>query len=405
MAPLDDSTRFRYHHTLFIQGQDQHATQLTQELRWTSPIGSNVHVLVGAFHLSEEVRRTPSTIFRFIAFGSEGEFGHWANSRSETSAAYGNIDIDLSEKFGVAAGARWTRDHKRMNSTTYGTHFLGFRDHGVPVDGWSANNVGAWAEVTPSVSLTYRPADGVRVYALAAKGFKSGGFNDEAEDKVTVATAFGPETAWNAELGWRLEIADGRGHLSGSVYHIDYSDMQVEQFVRPDPELPPVEVTTNAGAVTIRGAEMEGTLRLGRELNLYGSYAYLESAFDGIVLNDLDLSGHSLAYAPAHKFNVGASFRIPAASRGTLEPRIEVSYEDSFFSSIENTPISRVRSHTLVDAFLAWTAPNGRTRLQLGAKNLFNELYSVTATEVPVGDRYDKFGPPRTVTFVVSHHL
>jgi iron complex outermembrane recepter protein len=398
VAPLTDPDRFRYHHTLFIQGHRQDAAQLSQDLRVARTTGK-LHVLSGLYFLREDVERRPHTEYRFLAFNLEGSFGHLSSVTTTAIAAYANAEYDVTNRITAAIGLRWNRDEKSVRSTTVGSHFLRFRDRGVPVDGWTADNAARWSQYTPTASVSLHATSNTRAYALVAKGFKSGGFNDEAPDRISVITPFAPEIAWNYEIG--LKHDGQHGQLAASLFHIDYTDMQVEQFVVSGQGLPPVELTTNAGAVVIRGLELEGRLRIGTNTELYGSYAYTHTRASRLLLGEVDITGHRLPYAPPHKIFVGAN--RPFATRlGELSARIECSVEDDFYADINNTSVSRLPGRTLVDAFVTWS-PRDHVLFQLSGRNLLNEVYSVTATEVPVEDRYDKLGAPRTLMFTVAY--
>jgi len=394
VSELTDPDRFQFHHTLFVQGQEQTSRMFTQEVRWSSRHEGRVSWLGGLYYLNEDIERIPTTRYRFIFFNSEGEFGYVANNHVRSYAAFGQVEYRFQNAFSVAAGVRFTEDRKTHSSSTFGQHFLGFSDGGKPVTGWAVNTAGAWSDLTPAVSLRYDAGRDVSLYGTVSKGFKSGGFNDEGAEKLMVATAFGPETAWNYEIGVKRMLPGARGSINASVFHLDYRDLQVEQFVQPDPSLPPVEITTNAGKTTINGVELEWEARLVDELWLYGSYSHLNSEIHDIALNGVDISGNQLAYAPENKIYIGSEYALRRGRTHGVSLRVGFSYSDEFFGDIGNSDIVVLTSRRLVDAGVTWTT--GRHwQIVLWGKNLTDQLYAVTATEVPVQDRYEKFGAPR----------
>ena len=87
---------------------------------------------------------------------------------------------------------------------------------------------------TPCVILAWTPKLGLEMhlpnkgllYALATRGFKSGGFNPTS---TRAGLGYAPEWAWSYEGGLKTEANDGRARLNVSAFLSDYTDLQVRR--------------------------------------------------------------------------------------------------------------------------------------------------------------------------------
>src|SRR6056297_2188584 len=121
----------------------------------------------------------------------------------------------------------------------------------------------------------------VFLYALASKGFKSGGFQGSPPSELNATVPFQPEIAWLYEAGIKSEWFDRRARVNLTGFYTDYTDLQVFQLLVPEgsPADAGVLVAQNAADAEVQGLEMEVTLAPVRGLTLSASYAYLDATF------------------------------------------------------------------------------------------------------------------------------
>src|SRR3546814_12916045 len=62
------------------------------------------------------------------------------------------------------------------------------------------------------------------VYARAARGFKSGGFN-AGPSSNPAQIEFQPEKLTSYAMGYKAELLDGRLRFDGDVYYLDYTNI------------------------------------------------------------------------------------------------------------------------------------------------------------------------------------
>ena len=66
------------------------------------------------------------------------------------------------------------------------------------------------------------------------------------------------------ELGWKTTLADGALRFNGSIYKIDWKDIQVSQFDSQNISI--LTIVDNGGDAEIMG--IEGDLDLGRQRSI-----------------------------------------------------------------------------------------------------------------------------------------
>ena len=182
-------------------------------------------------------------------------------------------------------------------------------------------------EVIPKLSALYKASDAISFYATLSKGYRAGGFNTQIfsdilqnltmnatmrdlgvyldQPSVSVNadnTEYDPETAWNTELGARLD--KGSMHASAAVYHIDVQSQQLTVF-------PPGKSTgrmmTNAGRSRSIGVETELGWNQG-QFRSHISYSWCDARF--VTFNDgnNDYSGNRIPYVPEHTLSLSAGY-------------------------------------------------------------------------------------------------
>ncbi|HEY0340235.1 MAG TPA: TonB-dependent receptor [Steroidobacteraceae bacterium] len=147
--------------------------------------------------------------------------------KTQQRAVFGEMSYKITGRFTAAVGLRV--EHSSFS----------FRDHqDGPFAGPEAfTDSGGQKEtpVTPRFNLSYSVGDG-QVYATAAKGYRTGGVNEQvpvtcaadlaALGLTNVPATFHSDTVWSYEVGAKQRLADGHVEVSGSAYWINWSAIQ-----------------------------------------------------------------------------------------------------------------------------------------------------------------------------------
>jgi len=210
------------------------------------------------------------------------------------------------------------------------------------------------------------------VYGLISKGFRFGGPNIAVDPAVP--SEFKSDSLINYELGARTNLFDRRLQLDGTVFYVDWSDMQVT-LATPSA----FTYTANAGKARNYGFEGTAAFRPSRSLTLQGNVTWLDSE-----LRTDFLSGGAI---------VPAGATLPGASEWQISDAAIYTFVDS------STRPSVAFSHRYIS-----TAPGELvvTPQQQGGYNLFDLRLSVAFAGVGVAAFIENIGDERGVARATS---
>lgn len=182
-------------------------------------------------------------------------------SERRTLALFGSADRDLAAAWRARGELR--ASFERLETDNVTANFRpGFGRAIDPVE---------FSDVTPRLSLEYRPDGRLLGYVSAARGSRSGGVNP-IPDLLPKEQEYGPETNWTYELGARHASGRGRLAAAATLFYIDWQDAQITGFSNT----PGVSnlITRNTGGIVTTGVEasLEVALGGGWRLALAGSH-------------------------------------------------------------------------------------------------------------------------------------
>ncbi|MGQ0834084.1 MAG: TonB-dependent receptor [Gammaproteobacteria bacterium] len=165
----------------------------------------------------------------------------------EESAVFGEVSYTFAEKLEVLAGVRWFEAKQSdFGLTTFPFALFNFAPL-PPADPRQFKE----DKVLTKFQLSYRPADGVVLYALASQGYRLGGTNQQGI--VAVPLGFESDSIWNYEIATKTGFMDGRLYVNLAGFLIEWEDIQVSGR---DPT-GAFAFLGNAGAAEIQGLELE----------------------------------------------------------------------------------------------------------------------------------------------------
>lgn len=312
------------------------------------------------------------------------------NVKTDTWAVYGQATYDLTDKFSITAGVRYTEEDKTFNqdferfSQPSGTVVFG------PIIYTAKNTYKAW---TPKFGIEFRPIEDVMLYASATRGFKSGGYNFAS---FNPAQGYDPEYLWSYEAGFKSDFLDRRLRVNGTAFYYDYTDLQVQSFLTPG-----VIDITNAADAKIKGLELEVLARPTEGLDLGATLAHLDATYK--TFNPafapgnipFDASGNRLNSAPKWNYSLFGQYTFNLGEQGSVFVRGEYSWRSrQFFTAVNAFPETQ-GSYDLINASLGYASPDGHWQVILYGRNLANEEYITSSgsfTARPAG----RVGEPRT---------
>ena len=389
-----DNTPFTILHTTNTDTEEQ----FSQELQLTGQsFADRMHWLVGAYYFKEKAF---DDYFVPISFGT---FNTGGTTENDAKALFAQTTFDVNDKFSLTGGLRWTEDTKgftpyqfavtsyafpvgpaEINEDGMYVHPLTGETFPLNADGTAAvvpagtpffdNSLKLTktaTNVTPMLTLAYKPVENVMAYVSYSEGFKSGGYNGRNVKPIPVLPNFEPEFADTIEFGMKTVLMDNRLRLNGAIFSTDYTDMHI--VIRQDFS----PTVFNAGDATIKGFELEMDFVPTTALHISGGIGYLDASYKSLteaaIANGVEVD-NDLPMVRDWSLNMGISYEY-AFGNGTLTPRLDWSYQDDIFFNAINTQAIAQEGYHLLNVAVKWVCREGDWKTVFGVTNLAGELY------------------------------
>ncbi|WP_374347937.1 TonB-dependent receptor [Phenylobacterium sp.] len=248
--------------------------------------------------------------------------------------------------------------------------------------------------VAPSVSVKYEIADNFRVFGSAAVGYRAGGFNGNSVLDPKIAASYQPEKNVAFEAGAKFELAGA--FFTVTAFQNNFNDLLVTvDSIGPDAVSR--NYRFNAGEAKTKGVDFEvfGGHRFGPGLggiSYNGAINYLTGEIDSGPYKGQKVEG-----SPEWTYTAALTYRRPLVKDWRVVT--SVSYRGQRGGYTNTTKINnlvKLADFDIVNASVG--VDNGRWRMALEARNLFDKTY-VTLRD-PTRDVY---GDPREIRLSLSY--
>ncbi|MCR9103876.1 MAG: TonB-dependent receptor [Gammaproteobacteria bacterium] len=404
-VPTDfDSTPLNTFHVL----REQQSEQTTAEVRFASgdELNESWRFVAGLFWVEDDYQLDQKTSIT-AALGPEAALfqNPFADHSREAWAIFGEAHIDLTEKFMLILGGRYTEEDKDYSGSiafgggsanglpgyvpdsTVDDFFIFGQPIWVPIDAASGSE--SWDEFTPKVGLDYRINDDVLTYIAYSEGFRSGGFNGRNQNLSNIGP-FDPEFVENWELGMKGDFLDRTLRLNVAAFVNTYEDKQ-EEIIEPDGFGGSNTVVRNASTVDLFGIEAEATWVANENLVFNANLGYLDAQYDeftadingdGMITDNSDLE---LRRVPEWTGGVNGTYTVQVGP-GELSFFGSYRYTDEYWVEVRNDPRGLVQDRGVLDATIAyeWEWSEGRNvRVALWGRDMTDEVDYSSAVIVP----------------------
>ena len=357
---------------------DENSHQFSQERRLVSAGNSGLRWVVGLYYFQERVDRIEQ--FQVAGLNVPPVFSTSLNgnvsfdqlARSKSYAAFGQAVLPFADIWEFTAGARLTRDVKRVNQAGINNDPTD-PDGTIPLSPGSpfvATGKASYTKPTWRLALAVEPADGKRLYVSYDRGYKSGSFPSQAQSAAQAATAIKPEYLNSYSLGMKTRWLDGSLQINVDAFYLDYKNLQVNELRNGL-----LLVTSNANARNY-GVEVQTDASLTRNINVGGTYTHMASKYlTSPTLGALVLpyKGNSLTRAPKNQFTLYGQLKAPLLGGGFVG-RVDYQWTGDYFYGADAALASKVENFGLLGAYLSWESVSG-FKIAAYGKNLTNRLY------------------------------
>jgi iron complex outermembrane receptor protein len=390
--------------------------QLSQEVQLLYDNGGPLQGLLGFYYLDAKA----DTLFDvriFTTFAGLTAFTQ-ANVDTETYAVFGDLTFDFTNQLSLSLGGRYTWDER--NADILRQNYLGggsptFGGLGIPFGAPATNFQGSakFKKFTPRASLSFKPTDDHNLYVSYSEGFKGGGFDPRGvgvnapaaipgqptDAEVADFLSFAPESVKNYEIGYKGSLFDGALYVAAAAFRMDYTDVQIPGSVACQVAGLPsfCGVISNAGKARLQGAELETTVRLGRDLlsggdrlTLSGALGYIDAKYKEYITNiggtPTDVANfREVQNTPAWTTNAALSYLTPVGA-GDLSLNTSVTYRSKTYQFELPNPYIDQKGYALWDASIAYSAPGNAWSIGVFGKNLLDKQYKTSGYTFVVAD-------------------
>lgn len=404
--------------------------QFSQELRFESSIGSSVDYTLGLYFQDARLRTNPAFLLNASLIGLFDTYARRDfRQRAKTYSAFAEASIHLSDSLDVVAGARYAREEKAVHRT----HLILNPATGTPETsalrlatlraavGWVNFDVTedrTESQLSPAITLRFRPSADVMAYAKVSRGYKGGG--SDVTDQRGTAPQYDNERVTAYEAGLKLQSGDAV--LNTALFWSVFDGLQVQTW-----DGTATFLTTNAGKATSRGVEMDGMWRLSKQLSLIGSAGFTDAKYDrytdaactiaqtaafqtagGVGTCRQDLSGRPLIHAPRWSASLGAKFEERFANAWGITVDIGANYRSAQYVTGDLDPIGRQGAYATIDTGLRILSPTERLTLGVSARNLLDRRAMTWVSNVAIiggGAKGASIIEPRTVTLSAKYRF
>ena len=250
--------------------------QLSQEVRLTSHDVGGLHWVAGAFYSDlhsvwNEIGESPLNATPEIPDGAY--FISWNKYKVSQTALFADGSYKFTDQFKLSAGVRWYTYKSEQDEYSWG------------YDGPNATPPPA-AQVTrasdrgfnPRVNFSYTPTPDFTGYVTVSKGFRPGGANQILPPPTSPpfcqngALQFGPDAAWNYEVGEKAKLFGNWLTINSDIYYIKWTGIQQVITLQCG-----YQYYNNAGDGRSFGPELEINAKLSNEWTASLSAAYTDA--------------------------------------------------------------------------------------------------------------------------------
>ena len=339
-------------------------TAFTQELRLASNGDGPLNWLVGGYYSNGQIESDIclglflpcATPFPPFNINSAGKID------TEAFAIFGELSYAFfDERLIATVGGRYFEDRRETS---------GFDRYTNTSPG---PNGATFDTFNPRFNLAFKASDDVLIYGNIAKGFRSGSFQTPAQAAsasaalgVTVPTDIQPDSVWSYEIGSKGRIADGLITFDVALYHIDWSNIQLQTTITG------VATLSNGGNARSRGIDLGLTIEPAKGFTLQAVGNLNDSEFTSVLpaivaFNPSAAPGSPIPGVPESSLTLNAGYRWDIASWDA-----KASLNAGYVYRDEQLDSSGLASDKLNEVNLRAGLEKGGWKLFLFAENLTN---------------------------------
>ena len=378
--------------------------QTTQEFQGTYDNGNGSSGVIGAYYFKGDAGGKVNNNF----FNLPGLFGETIGTvYTKSTALYGDWSQQLAPRWNLGAGLRYTNETK--HAVTDNRAYIGAGFTGPYVSAANFDKSITFHNYSPKLSLEYKASDTTNLYASAARGFKSGGFNIRANTRSFPASAnpFKDEVDDTYEIGSKSTFDGGKLLINTALFYNKYRNVQLSVFssyITPSGQPGFFGDFTNAGRAHAAGLEVEFAWKFLTSWSVNGNIATLYTRYDEYMDRGVNVADtKSFTNAPRFQGVLNLEYQTKPAIGDSLRARIGYRYQTHVYPTTDLSPVIAQDGYGLLGASVFWKY-NKNWSYAIQGSNLTDKSYRTNGYNIAAFSVLTGFyGAPRQVRAGVTY--
>ena len=370
--------------------------EISQEVRLTSNFTSPLNFMVGAFYQHDDM--SYSSVGILNATSPSLISNYRVTQTGNAPSIFASLSYKPIEELEISGGARWS--YEKKNFAAYNALTGALYNPALPSGTLKPQD--SWHNLSPELTLAWRPTELLTVFASYKEGFLSGGYNS-GNGNEGLDRSYNEETVKGFEAGVKSRLLDGTLRTDFDAWDYKIDGQQVASLLANF-----TSNVNNAAASRTYGAETHaGWTSPIAGLEFHGGITYTHArylsytnapCFSGqtpaagcnLDFNSAagayvaqNLSGAPLPRAANWGETLGASYSTNDALGNKYTLSVDGDGTSSFNTDTTNNANSIQKGYRLLDAALRLETRPG-IELALIGKNLTNEYYFTRSVDEPL---------------------
>ena len=366
----------------------------------------------------------------FQTYYDTGEF------ESTTASLFANADWEISPKFSLTTGVRYTQDsqeyvgcsgdvdgsmqpnvnvfNRTFFSILYGlpTPPAALQENGCNTYDLATNSFGPVESDTDEDNLSWRivgnwtPQDNMLLFASVTQGYKSASTPVNAASKSEQNAPATQEDLLAYELGLKAQFFNQRLQTNASLFFYDYTDKQVAAFF-PDPIYRALSRLQNVPKSEAYGLDAEMTWLINENLTAMGGLTLLKTEIKEFDTSDafglpVSRAGDPFLYSPETSASLALLYDRPITDDLGLRGSLAGRWQSDSTAGDPNDPLYDIDAYGTLNGSIGVYSLNDKWDLSIWGQNLTDEYYWQQITSnANVVLRFA--GKPRTYGMTLSY--
>jgi iron complex outermembrane recepter protein len=305
--------------TLALYQLTTNVRKFVEETRLTSPANQRIQWIAGAYYTDEHAGEDdyfPTFTSSYVPLGPSSTL--WAGPESylyKELAGFGNVTYKFTDQFDLSAGERYS-SYRQSGCTD----LVGIEGTGLQCSDAPSKSISIW-----SADARYHLNPDAMVYARVATGYRPGGPNGPST-LCDIPAASNPDRTKNYEVGFKGELLDDRLQINSTVYHIDWTDIQLNI------DKGSCIYLGNGGTAVSNGAEVSMVYQVTEGLRLNTAFSYTHAYLTQDIPAAGGDSGNQLPLSARFSGSVTGDYTHPIDGRTNFVMGGSYRYKDSTVS-------------------------------------------------------------------------